>query len=75
MELAQANLEAFAGTLLELALRLAIEQTHAAGRPVRLLDIASGPGRYILETIRQLDAIRGAQPSWLPLPKPCRAKL
>jgi alpha-beta hydrolase superfamily lysophospholipase/SAM-dependent methyltransferase len=45
-------------TLLEQALRSAIEQTHAAGRPVRLLDIASGPGRYILETIRQLDTIR-----------------
>ena len=34
-----------------------IEQTHAAGRPVRLLDIASGPGRYVLETIHKLDTI------------------
>jgi alpha-beta hydrolase superfamily lysophospholipase/SAM-dependent methyltransferase len=41
--------------LLQQALRLIIEQTHAAGRPVRLLDIASGPGRYVLETIRQFD--------------------
>jgi alpha-beta hydrolase superfamily lysophospholipase/SAM-dependent methyltransferase len=35
-------------------LRDAIERTHQEGRPVRLLDIASGPGRYILETIRDL---------------------
>ncbi|OAI53229.1 hypothetical protein AYO44_16145 [Planctomycetaceae bacterium SCGC AG-212-F19] len=41
-------------SLLEQALRSTIEQTHAAGRPVRLLDIASGPGRYVLETIHQL---------------------
>src|SRR5260370_14265605 len=39
---------------LEHVLRAAIEKTHAAGQPVRLLDIASGPGRYLLETIRQL---------------------
>ena len=44
-------------TLLEQALRLLIEQTHAAGRPVRLLDIASGPGRYVLETIHTLHTI------------------
>src|SRR5205823_6055146 len=43
--------------LLEQALRLLIQQTHAMGRPVRLLDIASGPGRYILETIRALPTI------------------
>jgi alpha-beta hydrolase superfamily lysophospholipase len=34
-----------------------IESTHAEGRPVRLLDIASGPGRYVLETIRNLGHI------------------
>ncbi|HEV3083869.1 MAG TPA: bifunctional alpha/beta hydrolase/class I SAM-dependent methyltransferase [Gemmataceae bacterium] len=39
---------------LEQVLRAAIEKTHAAGGPVRLLDIASGPGRYVLETMRQL---------------------
>ncbi|MGH7226050.1 MAG: class I SAM-dependent methyltransferase family protein, partial [Gemmataceae bacterium] len=33
------------------------EQTHAEGRPVRLLDIASGPGRYILETMARLRTI------------------
>jgi alpha-beta hydrolase superfamily lysophospholipase/SAM-dependent methyltransferase len=43
--------------LLEQALRSLIEQTHAAGRPVRLLDIASGPGRYVLETLHKLKAI------------------
>ncbi len=44
-------------TLLEQTLRSLIEQTHAAGRPVRLLDIASGPGRYVLETIHTLRPI------------------
>jgi alpha-beta hydrolase superfamily lysophospholipase/SAM-dependent methyltransferase len=44
-------------TLLQRALRETIEQTHAAARPVRLLDIASGPGRYVLETIHQLNTI------------------
>jgi SAM-dependent methyltransferase len=38
-------------------LRATIEQTHAAGRPVRLLDIASGPGRYVLETMHALETI------------------
>jgi SAM-dependent methyltransferase len=41
-------------TNLESALRSAIEATHAEGRPVRLLDIASGPGRYVLETLANL---------------------
>ncbi len=43
--------------LLEHLLQSTIEATHAAGRPVRLLDIASGPARYILETIGKLRAI------------------
>jgi alpha-beta hydrolase superfamily lysophospholipase len=43
--------------LLEQALRTTIERTHAAGRPVRLLDIASGPGRYVLETLHKLNTI------------------
>jgi alpha-beta hydrolase superfamily lysophospholipase/SAM-dependent methyltransferase len=42
---------------LERLLRETIERTHAAGRPVRLLDIASGPGRYVLETIKAMDHI------------------
>jgi SAM-dependent methyltransferase len=33
-------------------LHATIARVHADGRPVRLLDIASGPGRYLLETIR-----------------------
>jgi alpha-beta hydrolase superfamily lysophospholipase len=40
--------------LLERTLRQLIEDTHAAGTPVRLLDIAAGPGRYVLETMRAL---------------------
>lgn len=32
----------------------AIAETRAAGRPVRLLDIAAGPGRYLLEVVREL---------------------
>lgn len=43
--------------LLERTLRSIIEATHAAGRPVRLLDIASGPGRYVIETVRTLPSI------------------
>lgn len=39
--------------LLEKALISLLEEAQAAGRPVRLLDIASGPGRYVLETIRR----------------------
>jgi alpha-beta hydrolase superfamily lysophospholipase/SAM-dependent methyltransferase len=35
-------------------LREAMETVHAEGRPVRVLDIASGPGRYVLETVREL---------------------
>ena len=31
----------------------AIEHVRAAGLPVRLLDIAAGPGRYLLEIMRQ----------------------
>ena len=44
-------------TNLQTILRSAIESTHAEGKPVRLLDIASGPGRYDLETIRDLPSI------------------
>ncbi len=38
-------------------LRESIEELHAAGSPVRILDIAAGPGRYVLETMRQLPGI------------------
>ncbi|MBI4179154.1 alpha/beta fold hydrolase [bacterium] len=39
---------------LEQLLRAAVGRVHAEGRPIRLLDIASGPGRYLLETIDAL---------------------
>jgi alpha-beta hydrolase superfamily lysophospholipase/SAM-dependent methyltransferase len=39
---------------LEAALRDLIRATHAAGRPVRLLDIAAGAGRYVLESLHAL---------------------
>jgi len=38
-------------------LRDAVEDIHADGKPVRVLDIASGPGRYVLETVRELSNI------------------
>ena len=44
-------------THLERLLEQIIIQTHAEGRPVRLLDIASGPGRYVLETVRRLSHV------------------
>ena len=43
--------------LLEQLLRHTLDLTHRAGHPVYLLDIASGPGRYVLETIHQLGHI------------------
>ena len=42
---------------LEKLLRETIEQTHAAGRPVRIFDIATGAGRYVLETLHALPQI------------------
>ncbi len=42
---------------MERTLRTLIERLHAEGRTVHLLDIASGPGRYLLETIGSLRAI------------------
>ncbi len=39
---------------LEKLLLNVIEETTAAGRPVRILDIATGGGRYVLETMRAL---------------------
>jgi alpha-beta hydrolase superfamily lysophospholipase/SAM-dependent methyltransferase len=41
-------------------LRSSIETVHAEGRPVRVLDIASGPGRYALETVRELAHVPAA---------------
>ena len=42
---------------LERALRDAIEKLQAEGRPIRILDIAAGAGRYVLETMRALPDI------------------
>jgi SAM-dependent methyltransferase len=42
---------------LEKLLRNVIAKTHASGRPVRIVDIAAGGGRYLLETMRALPDI------------------
>jgi SAM-dependent methyltransferase len=41
---------------LQMLLRLAIERIHQSGQPVRIMDIAAGCGRYILETVASLPA-------------------
>ncbi len=43
--------------LLQEALQSLIKETHATARPVRLLDIACGTARYVLETMHQLRSI------------------
>ena len=40
---------------LERTLRETLQHLRAEGKPARLLDIASGPGRYVLETLRDLN--------------------
>ncbi len=42
---------------LEVLLRDAIERAHGEGKPVQVLDIASGPARYVLETVKDLAGI------------------
>jgi alpha-beta hydrolase superfamily lysophospholipase/SAM-dependent methyltransferase len=42
---------------LEHILRQTIERLYAANKPVHILDIAAGAGRYVLETLHQLSAI------------------
>jgi alpha-beta hydrolase superfamily lysophospholipase/SAM-dependent methyltransferase len=42
---------------LEMLLRRVIEKTQAEGRQVRIIDIAAGGGRYLLETMRDLRQI------------------
>ncbi len=42
---------------LEAMLRRVMEETHAAGRPVRIVDIAAGAGRYVLETMQAVPGI------------------
>jgi alpha-beta hydrolase superfamily lysophospholipase len=45
------------GTNLKAALRLCMQTLADAGRDVRILDIASGPGRYVLETMAAANSI------------------
>ena len=45
---------------LEKLLRKTIEETRAAGREVRILDIAAGGGRYVLETMHSLNGTSGS---------------
>ena len=42
---------------LQAALRRAIQTIHAEGRNVRILDVAAGVGRYVIETIASLPKI------------------
>jgi alpha-beta hydrolase superfamily lysophospholipase/SAM-dependent methyltransferase len=42
---------------LQRLLAATIERVHQSGRPVHILDIASGPGRYVLETMQRLREI------------------
>jgi len=42
---------------LKTLLHRAIEQVHQAGHPVHLLDVATGGGRYVLETMRESSEI------------------
>jgi alpha-beta hydrolase superfamily lysophospholipase/SAM-dependent methyltransferase len=42
---------------LEIALREMIEKLQADGRPIRILDMAAGAGRYVLETMRAMPEI------------------
>jgi alpha-beta hydrolase superfamily lysophospholipase/SAM-dependent methyltransferase len=42
---------------LEKLLRALILRTSIEGKPVRVLDIAAGPGRYILETMKEMSQI------------------
>lgn len=44
-------------TNLERALRHVIEKLHKEARPVRILDIAAGAGRYVMETVHELSDI------------------
>jgi len=42
---------------LRILLQDAIEQVHAAGKPVHVVDIATGCGRYVLETLKSVSSI------------------
>jgi alpha-beta hydrolase superfamily lysophospholipase/SAM-dependent methyltransferase len=42
---------------LEKTLQHLIDRLHADGHPVRMVDIASGPGRYLLETLQKVGPV------------------
>jgi SAM-dependent methyltransferase len=44
-------------TNLEKSLRQVIDRVYKSGAPVRILDVAAGPGRYLLETMRAMPQI------------------
>jgi SAM-dependent methyltransferase len=39
------------------ALRNVIKELHSEGQPVRILDVAAGAGRYVIETVHELRGI------------------
>ena len=43
---------------LQQTLRAAMQCVHSEGRTVHVLDIASGPGRYVLETLKELPGLQ-----------------
>jgi len=45
---------------LQQLLRQAIEEQHAAGRQVHVVDVATGHGRYVLEVLGQLPQVRAS---------------
>lgn len=42
------------GHNLKMSLKEAIEKILASGKPIKLVDLASGPGRYLLDTIKEI---------------------
>ena len=44
--------------LLEQVVREAIEETHARTRPVHLVDVAAGAGRYLLHTLKRCESLQ-----------------
>jgi alpha-beta hydrolase superfamily lysophospholipase/SAM-dependent methyltransferase len=43
---------------LQSLLRSAVERVHSTGRPVQLLDIACGVGRYVLEVLKEMSHVK-----------------
>ncbi len=49
---------------LQQLIRTAIEEVSASGRPVQLLDVATGGGRYVLEVLKDMPSVRGHLRDW-----------